>query len=116
MSRAQLSVEFMVYVAASLASLAVVLAGFGVYSSIASNYNNNTYINSFYSALYSNMVYDYSTFTALIPPSLCNNTTYHSLLNGSIIVANSVCASAGTVKKLLLERNSNNTFYISVVR
>ncbi|MGC8495792.1 MAG: hypothetical protein ACP5RM_02900 [Candidatus Micrarchaeia archaeon] len=116
MTRAQLSVEFMVYAAASAASLAVVLAGFGAYSGIASGYSNSIYKNSFYSALYSNMPYYYSSFTAFIPKDLCGNSMHNTLLNNSVIVSNSVCADNGTVQKLSMIRSSNSTFYVSVVR
>lgn len=125
-TRAQLSVEFMVYAALATASLVVSLRLFSIGTAVQGAAAERAYAEELAAAINSNMAYTSSVFSAYVPHSICNAT----LGNGSIgisgeriaLVSNlslqgaSVCKGSGGVERLLLYRRSNYTYALEVYK
>ena len=120
----QLSFEFLIYTALSIAALAVA-TGLFVYSSQASSaVSSREYLEQLAALLNSNMGYQHSTFYAFVPRAVCNSSVAGTeissrfgnfSLNGRVSVpAGMLCGVSGKVDRLNMSRQYNGTYYITV--
>ncbi len=120
--KAQLSFEYMIYIVAGLASMAMALAGGSLAMNAISQRINAAYMGSLVSEIDSNMAYSESTFTAYIPKCICNaslnstsiimgNTIYE--LSGAVEFGN-LCKYSGSIRTIELRRLYNGTYSLAV--
>ncbi|HUY70394.1 MAG TPA: hypothetical protein VMV00_02395 [Candidatus Baltobacteraceae bacterium] len=119
-TRAQLSVEFMVYAALATASLVVSLKLFSMGTAVQGGVAGSAYAEELAAAIDSNMGYTSSIFSAYVPASICNATLGNgtigiagetiALVSNLTIEGSSVCMNSGRVERLLLYRVSNGTY------
>ncbi|EET90074.1 MAG: hypothetical protein LVQ97_00450 [Candidatus Micrarchaeales archaeon] len=118
-ARAQISIEFMVYMAVALSSLAAAVYAYSAYSSRYSSEAGQAYLNSLFAKLDYHMQYPDSVFSAYVPKSICT-----AVANGSSIaigksvfrpdynleISSSVCAGSGSTEELNLSYDYNGTY------
>ncbi|MCL4404526.1 MAG: hypothetical protein M1544_01455 [Candidatus Marsarchaeota archaeon] len=121
MERAQISVEFLIYIAIGISALA-----FGIYASTPMR-------NSYYSSISKGELYSFAdyieqmqqygsvNFEAFVPESICSCSTGGSEIRcgnmsfgtgGAVVLANSVCEHAGSIENLTEYYQENGTYYV----
>ncbi|MGC8651957.1 MAG: hypothetical protein ACP5UH_01755 [Candidatus Micrarchaeia archaeon] len=122
--RAQLSLEFMVYMAAGMASLVMVLAAAGPALHAINRSSADSYIGALVAEINANAAYARSTFAAYVPKGICSASINQSAIkyansvytfSGDINGAGDLCAYAGSVRDIELVRVQNGTFILRVV-
>ncbi|MEM0202266.1 MAG: hypothetical protein QXR73_03755 [Candidatus Micrarchaeaceae archaeon] len=123
--RAQLSLEFMVYMAAGGASLALVLAAAGASLNGIGSIDTASYISALVSEINSNMAYSRSVFSAYIPTGICNaivNSTSITYERKSYYFAdylsfdNSICSYAGALRTFAISETGNGSYVLKVIK
>ena len=120
--KAQLSFEFLVYIAVSAVSLAFALLIFSNGIAEINNVSNRAFVQQFVSSVNSNMWYGQSRFAAYLPGAICNavvsnqnityqNTTYY--FDGNISTAGSgLCPYSNRIIVYNMTRLYNGTYLI----
>lgn len=121
MVRLQVSLELLVYIALSAASLALSLSLFYAYYGRIVNEGISMQFAAFASQINGNVGYAYSSFAALVPAHLCNA----SISNASIVydgqrfslladveISRSLCSSEGRIAQVSMQMQQNGTFLV----
>jgi hypothetical protein len=119
--RAQLSFEFLVYVAVSGASLAVMLGLFARSQAVQSNIRAASYTEELIASINANMAYSSSSFSAYVPEGLCGAAVANDALvtsfgsftlnNPLIIAGNALCPGQG-IERLGMTEEYNGTYVL----
>ncbi len=118
-TRAQLSIEFMVYAALATASLVVSLRLFTLGTAAQGSVAGKAYAEELVAAINSNMGYSSSTFSAYVPSAICIATVGNGSISiggesialvSNLVIQSSVCSGSGKVERLLIYRASNDTY------
>ena len=120
-ARAQLSFEFLVYVAVSGASLAVILGMFARSQAVQGDISSASYTEELVASIDANMAYSSSSFSAYVPEGLCgaavvDDTLVTSFgnftLNNPIeIEGNALCSGEG-IEQLAMAQEYNGTYVL----
>lgn len=119
---AQISLEFMTYLAVSAASLVVSLSLVLPYLSGMGESATSMELSDFVAGINSAMAYSSSSFMAMIPKGLCNSTIgggtianrYGSfVVNGDVVLGARLCGREGTLSMVYVERNPNGSFTVT---
>jgi hypothetical protein len=119
--KAQLSFEFLIYVAISAVSLVGMMALYIKGSQTYSLAEGRAYAELFVAGVNSHMGYSLSSFVAYVPKGLCGhlfggralryyNTDY--AFAGNVTLDNSLCGSAGGMENITMYRSDNGTFTV----
>lgn len=118
--RVQVSLEFMLYLAVSVASLVLSLSLFAPYYLQAGESGSAMGLRDFAAELNNAMQYYSASFVAYVPAQVCSlNTSGMRLsgpsgsfpLDGSVAVSNAICGTSG-LEALTMHRLSNGTFVV----
>ena len=120
--KAQLSFEFLIYMAVSGISLAVMLGMFIRAQSVQNSMNLRSYVEELAASINANMNYRSSSFSAYVPSNLCNATVVNGTLvtvQGSFqldgqleLLGNALCQSTGSVEQLDMTETYNGTYQL----
>ncbi|MCL4374040.1 MAG: hypothetical protein M1360_04400 [Candidatus Marsarchaeota archaeon] len=122
--RAQISLEFMVYTAAGIASLLIVLAAAGPFMARIDTSSTSGYMSALVAEINANSAFSESTFSAYMPEELCNATinqngiTYKGVTYGfvaNMAILSNLCGYAGHIGTLELDHAQNGTIALRVV-
>ena len=119
-TKAQLSLEFLLYTVVSGISLAVTLGVFLHAQGAESGIGTRSYIEELVASINAGMAYSGSEFSAYVPKSLCNATVAGGRLNtasGSFaldgpleIEGNALCPSASGIERIRMIYAYNGTY------
>ena len=123
-SRAQVSFEFLIYTALSVAAMAAAAGIFAYANQASSAMESRGFLEQLVAALNSNMAYQSSTFSAYVPAAACNSTISGSSITGRLgtfqlagrleVQPNGLCAASGRVASMSMSMMYNGTHYLSV--
>jgi len=106
---AQISLEFLIYLAISAISLLFILSIYIEGTSELNSSVNNAYLGSFVSAINSNMNYYESNVQLYVPKSICNCTSSNEYLScayekfklyGNLSITKEICLNSGSIETM----------------
>ncbi len=115
--RIQMSLEFVIYAAISLASLTGALAAYSAVMPKYSSMENGAELTTFASAVNANMQYASSTFDAFVPRGICNpvNEAWASTaFDSRVAFGAGLCNSAGGIRQVSMSMDGNGTVILMV--
>ena len=110
--KAQMSFEFMVYMAIVIASIAVSLSVYAYSDHMLASRSGSALREAFMAAIEAHMLYYSSIFYAVVPAGICSNATG---MPGGVHLEAQLCGQGGRMAKLLLVRNLNGSYTLSGV-
>ncbi len=119
--KAQLSFEFLIYVAISAVSLVGMLAVYLKGNAIYVNVENRSYAELLVAAINNHLGYFSSNFTAYVPKGVCANPVNGTLLeydnatysfSGDVRLSGSLCDGNGGLEYVTVTRLDNGTFVV----
>ena len=110
--KAQMSFEFMVYMAIAIASIAVSLSVYAYSDHMLASRSGSALREAFIAAIEAHMLYYSSTFYAVVPAGICPNDTG---MPGNVRLEAQLCRQGGRMTKLLLAMNLNGSYTLSGV-
>ncbi|MCW6160305.1 MAG: hypothetical protein LVQ95_04435 [Candidatus Micrarchaeales archaeon] len=120
--RSQISLEFLIYIAVSAASLVIVLSLYMKGSVITSSIGGKASLEEMVASINANMGYQEASFITYIPQAVCDsrftgrsvafsNTSYYFDSNVSINQS-SACAYGGEIAEIQMLQYPNQTFLV----
>jgi hypothetical protein len=123
-AKAQLSFEFLVYVAVSGASLALMLGMFARSQAAQSNIRAAAYTGELAASINANMAYGSSSFSAYVPEGLCGAAVVDGTLvtrfgnftlDGPLMISrNALCPGQG-IERLSMAEEYNGTYVLQLI-
>ncbi|MGC8538199.1 MAG: hypothetical protein ACP5MZ_04470 [Candidatus Micrarchaeia archaeon] len=110
--KAQMSFEFMIYMAIAIASIVASLSLYAYSSGMLAFRSSSVLKEAFAAAIEARMPYYSSTFYAVVPAGICLNDTG---MPKDVHLETSLCGQGGMMKELLLVRNLNGSYTLSGV-
>ncbi|MGC8538101.1 MAG: hypothetical protein ACP5MZ_03940 [Candidatus Micrarchaeia archaeon] len=110
--KAQMSFEFMIYMAIAITSIAVSLSLYAYSDHMLASRSGSALKEAFATAIEAHMLYYSSTFYVVVPAGICSNATG---MPSSVYIGASVCRQGGNMEELLLTRNLNGSYTLSGV-
>jgi len=116
---AQLSFEFLVYLAISMVALSTSLLTYVHFKN--SNETPLIYTEELLAQINNNMIYQGSTFRSYVPGLICKASTHGRVLKigansfaleGNLTISNTVCSLSGSVETLTLSYSYNGTYIL----
>ena len=110
--KAQMSFEFMVYMAIAIASIAVSLSMYAYSNHMLAYRSSSAMDEAFVAAIEAHMLYTSSTFYAIVPAGICSNDAG---MPGNVYLETQLCGHGGSMEELLLTMDLNGSYTLSGV-